>query len=199
MGAIYGWAFACLHCLSHVQPCATPWTIACRLFCPWNFPGKNTGVSCHFLLQRISQTQGWNPCLLCLLHWQAGPLPLVSPGKLLYINSSPLLSASCHQKYLLINLHPLGKVKNYLFLHLIILFSNNPSAILQRKKVGRTFYLLPTLFYFFTIPQKVINIEFSDLMNQENWAHLEQLRESDHFLSKFPSIALLPRHSSLLK
>ena len=20
-----------------------------RLFCPWNFPGKNTGVDCHFL------------------------------------------------------------------------------------------------------------------------------------------------------
>ena len=23
-----------------------------RLLCPWNFPGKNTGVGCHFLLQR---------------------------------------------------------------------------------------------------------------------------------------------------
>ena len=22
-----------------------------RLLCPWNFPGKNTGVGCHFLLQ----------------------------------------------------------------------------------------------------------------------------------------------------
>ena len=27
-----------------------PWTIAC-LFCPWNFPGKNAGVGCHFLFQ----------------------------------------------------------------------------------------------------------------------------------------------------
>ena len=26
-------------------------------------------------------TQGWNPCLLCLLHWQAGSLPLAPPGK----------------------------------------------------------------------------------------------------------------------
>ena len=25
-----------------------------RLFCPWDFPGKNTGVGCHFLLQEIS-------------------------------------------------------------------------------------------------------------------------------------------------
>ena len=23
-----------------------------RLLCPWNFPGKNTGVVCHFILQR---------------------------------------------------------------------------------------------------------------------------------------------------
>ena len=29
-----------------------------------NFPGKNTGVSCHFLLQEIFPTQGSNPCLL---------------------------------------------------------------------------------------------------------------------------------------
>ena len=27
------------------------------------FPGKNTGVGCHFLLQEIFPTQGWNPGL----------------------------------------------------------------------------------------------------------------------------------------
>ena len=36
-----------------------------RLPCPWNSPGKNTGVSCHFLLQRIFPTQGWKPGLPC--------------------------------------------------------------------------------------------------------------------------------------
>ena len=40
-----------------------------RLLCLWNFPGKNTGVGCHFLLQGIFPTQGLNPCLLHLLHW----------------------------------------------------------------------------------------------------------------------------------
>ena len=35
-----------------------------RLFCPWDFPGKNTGVSCHFLLQGIFPTQELNPGLL---------------------------------------------------------------------------------------------------------------------------------------
>ena len=27
-----------------------------RLLCPWNFPGKNTGVGCHFLFQGIFLT-----------------------------------------------------------------------------------------------------------------------------------------------
>ena len=31
---------------------------------PWDFPGKSTGVGCHFLLQRIFLTQGSNPGLL---------------------------------------------------------------------------------------------------------------------------------------
>ena len=46
-----------------------------------DFPGKNTEVGCHFLLQRIFITQGLNPCLLCLLHWQANSLLLVPAGK----------------------------------------------------------------------------------------------------------------------
>ena len=43
--------------------------------CPWNFPGKSTGVSSHFLLQGIFLTQGSNPgplhsrqILYCLSH-----------------------------------------------------------------------------------------------------------------------------------
>ena len=31
--------------------------------CPWDSPSKNTGVGCHFLLQRIFLTQGLNPGL----------------------------------------------------------------------------------------------------------------------------------------
>ena len=29
-----------------------------RLLCPWDSPGKNTGVNCHALLQGIFPTQG---------------------------------------------------------------------------------------------------------------------------------------------
>ena len=37
---------------------------ATRLLCPWDFPGKHTGVGCHSLLQGIFPTQGSNPGLL---------------------------------------------------------------------------------------------------------------------------------------
>ena len=35
-----------------------------RLLCPWDFPGKNTGVGSYFLLQGIFPSQGSNPGLL---------------------------------------------------------------------------------------------------------------------------------------
>ena len=35
-----------------------------RLLHPWDFPGKNTGMGCHFLLQEIFPTEGLNPGLL---------------------------------------------------------------------------------------------------------------------------------------
>ena len=47
-----------------------------RLLCLWDSPGKSTRVSCHDLLQGIFLTQGSNPCLLCLLHWQTSSLPV---------------------------------------------------------------------------------------------------------------------------
>ena len=39
-----------------------------RLLCPWDFPGKNTRVSCHALLQGIFLNQESNLCLPHLLH-----------------------------------------------------------------------------------------------------------------------------------
>ena len=48
--------------------CETLQTVVCQASLgPWDFPGKNTGAGCHFLLQGILLTQGWNPRLL---HWQ---------------------------------------------------------------------------------------------------------------------------------
>ena len=50
--------------LSGVRLFATPWTVAHKVLCPWGFPGKSTGVGCHFLRQGIFPTQGLNPGLL---------------------------------------------------------------------------------------------------------------------------------------
>ena len=47
-----------------------------RLLCPWDFPGKNTRVGCHFLLQGIFPGPELNPYLLHLLHWLVDSLPL---------------------------------------------------------------------------------------------------------------------------
>ena len=49
-----------------------------RLLCPWDTPGKNTGVGCHFLLQGIylpdPGTEPTSPAL------QADSLPFELPG-----------------------------------------------------------------------------------------------------------------------
>ena len=40
-------------CLTLLQPYGLQ---PFRLLCPWDFPGKNTGMCCHFLLQKIFPT-----------------------------------------------------------------------------------------------------------------------------------------------
>ena len=37
-----------------------------RPLCPWDSPGKNTGVGCHFFLQGMILPQGLNPSLFHL-------------------------------------------------------------------------------------------------------------------------------------
>ena len=55
-----------------------------RLLCPWDFPGKHTGLGCHFLLQAIFHTWGSNPHLPCVLHCRIIFLPLSHLGSPLY-------------------------------------------------------------------------------------------------------------------
>ena len=58
------------------------------LLCPWDSPGKKTGVGCHVLLQRIFPIQGLNLHLLHLLHWLAGSL-LTSTTTILLCKTGP--------------------------------------------------------------------------------------------------------------
>ena len=61
--------------LSCVRLFGTPWTVSHQAPRPWNFPGKNTGEGCLFLLQGIIPTQGSNPRFFRLLHGQVDSLP----------------------------------------------------------------------------------------------------------------------------
>ena len=63
----------CLRSRSVVSNCLQPHGLQpARPLCPWDAPGKNTGVGCHFLAQRIFSSQGLNPGFLhCswILYW----------------------------------------------------------------------------------------------------------------------------------
>ena len=71
-----------LYVSSVAQPCPTrcsPWTIATRLLCQWDFPDKNTGGCCYFLFQGSFPTQELNlhllglpHCRRVLYHWATG-------------------------------------------------------------------------------------------------------------------------------
>ena len=72
--------FAMCAGLSHVWLFVTPWTIAYQAPLSMEFSRQEFGPGWHFLLQGIFLTQGSNPCLLCLLHWQVDSLPLIYLG-----------------------------------------------------------------------------------------------------------------------
>ena len=63
---------SCPQLLSCVQLFVTPWTVPTRVLCPWDSPGKNTGVGCHALLQGIFPIQESNLHLLHLLALAGG-------------------------------------------------------------------------------------------------------------------------------
>ena len=65
-----------------------------RLLCPWDSPGKNTGVDCHFLLQGIFSTQGLN---LGLPHCRQILYQLSCQGS---PKEKPILHLSPHQNFL---------------------------------------------------------------------------------------------------
>ena len=48
------------------------------LLCPWDSPGKHTGVGCHSLLQGIYLTQESSLHLLCLQHCRRTLYPSAS-------------------------------------------------------------------------------------------------------------------------
>ena len=65
----------CVYVCTHAQSCLTllqpHGLLFARPLCPWNSPGKNTGVGCRFLLQGSSwpRNQTWVFCTFCIGRW----------------------------------------------------------------------------------------------------------------------------------
>ena len=62
-------------CFSRVQLFEALWTIARQAPLFMEFSSQEYWSGLHALLQGIFSTQG-STCMSCLLHWQAGSLPL---------------------------------------------------------------------------------------------------------------------------
>ena len=83
--------------LTRVHVCsAVSDSLPARLLCPWDSPGKNTGVGCHALLQGIFLTQGSNLCLcgFCtgrriLYHCATWGSPTLTPHRIHVLKSEP--------------------------------------------------------------------------------------------------------------
>ena len=78
------------------QSCLTLWDPTdcsfTRFLCPWDSPGKNTGVDSHFLLHGIFLTQGLN---LGLLHCRQ-TLPSEPPWKPSHVQNTPKFVTRLH-------------------------------------------------------------------------------------------------------
>ena len=83
LGLIHTHCVCVCVCVLLAQSCPTLQSRALwptRLLCPWDSPGKNTGVGCHALLQGIFLTQGLNLVLrhcrqiLCHVSYEENPI-----------------------------------------------------------------------------------------------------------------------------
>ena len=93
----------------------TPWLLS-----PWNFPGENTEVGCHFLLQGISQPRDrtHNSWVSCIGRWVL--LTAELPGKPTHIHILVSISPWICRKVFLY-LHLLQKLEKGLAIHSSIL------------------------------------------------------------------------------
>ena len=91
----YMWKFFSSACVlsrfSHVWLCVTLWTIALQVPLSVGFSRQEYWSGLPWPSPGDLPDPGLNPCLLCLLHWQASSLLLAPPGKPLLVLSCKLL------------------------------------------------------------------------------------------------------------
>ena len=85
---IYIYTYVYIYIVLSLQLCPTlcdPMDCNSPGSCPWDFPSKNTGVGCPFLLQGSSWPRDWIHIsyVSCIGRWIL--LPLVPPGNYFYI------------------------------------------------------------------------------------------------------------------
>ena len=83
-------AITCMHAVCYVAQCyvaqscttlVSPWTVASQALLSMGFPRQKYQSGLSFPTPGDLPNPGMKPVLFCLLHWQAGSLPLASPGK----------------------------------------------------------------------------------------------------------------------
>ena len=107
--------------LSTVRLFVIPWTVAYRLLCSWNFPGKSTGVGCHSLLQGIFPTLGIEPRSPAL---QADTLPSESSGKSSKLVWQPQVAWGCPVSSLSFTFIPIPHFPTFLAFFFFLLWLN---------------------------------------------------------------------------
>ena len=92
-------ACMCVHALSRVQLFAAPCTVAGRLLCLWNFPGKNTGVVAISDSRGSSRSRDWTlfSYISCTGRQIISLKPLAPHGKPLRLN---YWSIKCWENYM---------------------------------------------------------------------------------------------------
>ena len=96
----------CAKLISCVQFFAIPWTVAHQAPLSTEIPRREYWSGLSFPIQGIFPTQGLNPRLLHLLHWQVDSLPLALPGKPIVttlFSKITIIEATVEKEFLMID------------------------------------------------------------------------------------------------
>ena len=131
--------WVCAQLLSCAWLFATPWTVSHQALCPWNSPGKNTGMGCHFLLQGFLNpgVEPASPVFPAL----ADRFFTTEPLQLLKVPIIWLLSFLCilTSSHLPVSLLHTGEVESVSPLHILLFcFSKKESACGSRVEKDKT-------------------------------------------------------------
>ena len=128
----------CAQCLVLSDSFVTPRTTACQAPLSRDFPGENTRVGCHFLLQRIFLTQELNPCVSYIAGRLFSAEPLEKPyvGSHLLSHIVPVVLPSAIRLGKEIEVREVGKGKiKLLFVDSMICLYGKIAKNLQKQAI----------------------------------------------------------------